>query len=404
MVEPPLSPSSRLPTRSRRSPNVPAVSGRSFQFGLAVLTLARLILNSGTRFVYPFLPAIARGLGVPLEQAGLLVSVRWTSGMATPFVTAQVGKESHYRRQVIMGLGLFAAGAAVTVTFGTFTGALFGFAAMGLAKPTFDVAAQAYLAHRVEYNRRARTLGVFEATWAGGFLVGAPIAGWLIDWGGWETPFWVFSAALGLAALLAFGSMELEAGKQAARQKLVWNRPAIGLALVMSLFAAGAEILFVVFGIWLETAFGLSLVALGGTAILIGLAELAGESGTIAITDRLGKRRALVSGLSVAAVGYLLLIPGENNLVLGLAALAIGLAGFEFAILSSVPLQTEIRPKARAQFLSWTVLSMAVFRAIGAAIGTPLYNEVGLAGNAIVATIVNVAAIAVLLAWVKEPD
>ena len=384
------------------------MSGRPLKFGLALLTFARLVINSGTRFVYPFLPAIARGLGVPIEQAGLLVSVRWTMGMATPLVTAGIGRESHYRRQIVVGVALYAAGAAITVVAGTFAGAMFGFAAMGLAKPTFDVASQAYLADRVPYDKRARTLGIFEMTWAGGFLLGAPAAGWMIDRAGWQTPFWVFAIVLGLAGAAAYRSLDSSGdaatGKRAARQKLVWTRPAVGLALAMSLFAGGAEILFVVFGVWLETAFGLSVVALGGTSILIGLAELAGEGGTIAVTDRLGKRRALIAGLLVAVVGYLALIPGENNLWVGLTALAVGLAGFEFAILSSVPLQTEIRPKARAQFLSWTVLTMAIFRAIGAAVGTPLYNEVGLIGNALVAAAANIAAVVVLAAWVKEPD
>ena len=113
---------------------------------LSLLTASRLLINTAHRLVYPFLPVIARGLGISLEQAGLLVSVRWAGGLATPGVSATVGSGERRKRQIFGGLGLFVAGAAVTAASGVFVGALVGFALMGIAKPSFDVAAQAYLA------------------------------------------------------------------------------------------------------------------------------------------------------------------------------------------------------------------------------------------------------------------
>lgn len=368
-----------------------------------LLTVSRLTVNSAVRFVYPFLGAISRGLGISIEQAGLLVSARWAAGLATPLVTGTVGRTQGHRRQVTIGLGLFALGAAVAASFGTLAGAVVGFAAMGLAKPSFDVAAQSYLADRVPYERRARGLGLFEMTWAGGFLIGAPAAGWLIATGGWTTPFWVFAAILLAAAVGCWVSLDDTRPGARATGKLEWDASALSLLVVMSLFAGGAEVLFVVFGVWLETSFGLAIVALGAMSVFIGVAELAGEGATVAVTDRIGKRRALALGLAVSAAGYALLIPGEQSLLLGLGALGLGLAGFEFAILSSVPLQTELQPGARAQLLSWTVVSMGIARAIGAAIGPGLYGKFGLAGNTILGAIFNLAAIVILLRWVEEP-
>ncbi len=370
---------------------------------LLLLTGARLTVNSAIRFVYPFLGVISRGLGIPIEQAGLLVSARWAAGLATPAVTATVGRQNGHRRQIVIGLALFGVGAAAAASFGTLTGAMVGFAAMGLAKPSFDVAAQAYLADRVPYEQRARSLGIFEMTWAGSFLVGAPAAGWLIARGGWTAPFWVFAAILIVAVVPTARTLDSNPAKREKQKKLDWDRSAIALLLVMSLFAGGAEVLFVIFGVWLEGSFGLAIVALGATSIFVGLAELAGEGATVAVTDRLGKRRALVLGLAVSAMGYALLIPGEDSFVMGLGALGLGLAGFEFAILSSVPLQTELKPGARAQLLSWAVVSMGIARAIGAGIGPMLYSAFGLSGNAILAATLNAAAIAVLIRWVPEP-
>ena len=51
----------------------------SLRPALMLLTAARLVINTAHRMTSPFLPVIARGLGIPLEQAGALVAVplRW---------------------------------------------------------------------------------------------------------------------------------------------------------------------------------------------------------------------------------------------------------------------------------------------------------------------------------------
>ena len=168
---------------------------------LGLLAGARLVVNTSARFVYPFLPAIARGLGISLEQAGLLLSARWAVGMGVPAYVSLIGKGERLRRLMTVGLLLFAFGAAVTSATGVFLGALVGFVLLGIAKPLYDVAAQSYIAERSPYASRAKYLGMLELTWAGGLLVGAPAAGWLIDRYGWEAPFWVLAALGGALAV-----------------------------------------------------------------------------------------------------------------------------------------------------------------------------------------------------------
>ncbi len=147
---------------------------------LAFLSAERLVMNTAFRFVYPFLPAIARGLGVPLEQAAYLISARHIAGLATPAVARVAGHGERRHRLIVTGLLLFIAGSAVTAVSSAYVGALIGFALIGLAKPVFDVSSQAYVADRVPYEKRARYLSVFEFTWAGALLIGAPATGWLI--------------------------------------------------------------------------------------------------------------------------------------------------------------------------------------------------------------------------------
>ncbi len=65
---------------------------RSVRSSLGFLSAERLVMSTAYRFVYPFLPVIVRGLGVPLEPAAYLVSIRYIAGLATPGITKVVGR------------------------------------------------------------------------------------------------------------------------------------------------------------------------------------------------------------------------------------------------------------------------------------------------------------------------
>lgn len=390
---------------SRPSQPAPRSPQPRLGVALAFLTGARLVVNTAQRFVYPFLPAIARGLGVSLDTAGYLVSARWVVGAATPGVVAALGRGERRRRLIGFGLVLFAVGAAVTAATGVFAGALAGFMLMGLGKPVFDISAQAYLADRVDYASRARYVAVLELTWAGGLLVGAPVAGWLIERAGWEAPFWGVAALAVAAVALQVRVLEPDApASPRALGGLRWDRPAVMFLAVIALFTGAAELMFVVLGAWLETEFSLSLVALGGSAVLIGFVELGAEGSTVAFTDRIGKRRSVAIGLLVSASGFGLVALTGGSLVYGMGALLVGIAGFEFTIVSSIPLATQVRPHGRARYLSWMIVAMAAGRAAGAAAGLPVFDAGGIVANAVGASVANIAAIALLAWWVGDVE
>jgi len=360
-------------------------------------------MNTAYRFVYPFLPVIARGLGVPLEQAALLVSVRHFSGLATPAVARLAGTGERQRKLIVTGLVLFIAGAAVTALTSIYVGALIGFALLGLAKPVFDVSSQSYVAARVPYERRARYLATFEFTWAGALLVGAPATGWLIARTDWSAPFIVFGA-LSLVALVVtrrfIDADRYETVGNGGRER--FTSSARRFLLVAGFFALASEMIVVVFGAWLEDSFGLTVLALGGAAFLIGASELAGESLTFAITDRIGKRRAVFTGLIVSAVGYALLVPASAHLGFGLAVLALALFGFEFTIVSSIPLASELMPGSRTRYLGWMVVAMSLARGVGAAVGPLLFDSFGIPGPAVAAVASAVVAGVILVVGVHE--
>ena len=187
-----------------------------------------MIVNTGHRLVSPFLPVIARGLGIPLESAGVLVAARSAASMATPAIVV-VGRRLDRKVLAQIGLTIFLAGSAVTALFGVYFGVLAGFLLMGLGKSVFDVSGQAYLSDRVPYEKRARSLAIFEMTWAGGFLVGAPFVGWIIAGAGWEMAYAALAGLIGLAILASVVFLERDHPDMAERGKLVLGTSAWGM-------------------------------------------------------------------------------------------------------------------------------------------------------------------------------
>jgi MFS transporter, DHA1 family, inner membrane transport protein len=361
------------------------------------------VANIGFRFVYPFLPAIARGLGIDLTQAGALVSVRWAGALTTPGVMSFSGTRGRSRHLLVAGLALFSIGSIVTAWTGVYVGAVIGFALVGLAKPMIDVSSQVYVSERVAYGERARYLGILEIAWAGGLLIGAPLAGWLIENWSWKAPFWVVGSVglLGIGLALFF----LDRRDDSDSGVMAPDSPGRQVALVLvtvALFGFTHESLLVVLGGWLEGSFGLSLIALGGVGTLVGVSELAGEVSMAAFTDRIGKRNSLALGLAVAGVALLVLSAVSEQLLAAMAVLVVVSVAIEFGIISAIPLTTELRPRARARLLSLLIVASGLGRIAGDLVAPRVFVAGGMRSVTVMAAIVALVALTVVLTGVRE--
>lgn len=370
---------------------------------LIVLGVVRLLLLSLERAAYPFLPVIARGLGVDAGAAGTLLAARAFGGFSAPLTVAASRTGGHLRLARI-GLGLFALGAVLVAVPGPFALAVAGFAVLGAARPAYDAAAQAHVADRTPWGRRGRALASLELMYAGGLLIGAPTVGWIIARGGWRAPFVAGAVGAAVAALALGGVLRSgEGGRPSGGGgRLELDREAGSLLAVLALVAFGAEASLVVLGVWLEASFAVTLLGLGGLATVIGAAELAGELVPFAIIDRLGKRRMVAAGLVVGVLGFGLLARTSGALVPGMTALAVGMFGFEIAIVGAIPLVSELRPAARAPVLATSMVAMAAGRTLGAAVG-PLFAPQGGIGRAATLTATAFTAALVVL-WSGVAD
>ena len=115
--------------------------------------------------------------------------------------------------------------------------------------------------------------------------------GFLIGRYGWQAPFPVLT----LLGIMAFGVLAwmIPMNEVKSRQaegfrnnvsKVLSNPPVLAGLLMALFFSSANEAINLVFGIWLESSFGLIIAGLGAAAAAIGISELAGESLAAAIT------------------------------------------------------------------------------------------------------------------------
>jgi predicted MFS family arabinose efflux permease len=382
----------------------PAVRLRS---QLISFSVTRLVLNTGYRMIYPFLPTIARGLGVDLEAMALVVTARSSLGLASPFLGSLADVRGR-KRVMLVSLGMFAAGLAMVSLWPTYLGLMAGMLVATVGKITFDPAMQAYLGDRIEYRRRGLAIALTELGWSGAFFLGIPLAGWLIARAGWVAPF-PFLAFLTLLALVVLWRLLPSDPLSQAHspslaqgfRTLLRRRSAIAGLMATVTVTVANEVVNIVFGAWLENSFGLQVLALGAASAVIGAAELGGEGLVAALVDRLGKRRAVALGMALNAVACLALPLLGRNLAGALAGLFLLYLTFEFTIVSGIPLMTELVPEARATMMASNVGSHSVGRALGALIGPVLFGT-GLVANGVVAAGLDLLALVVLLLFVRE--
>jgi predicted MFS family arabinose efflux permease len=156
-----------------------------------------------------------------------------------------------------------------------------------------------------------------------------------------------------------------------------------------------AEVINLIFGVWLADTLQLQIAGLGLASLVIGLSQLSGEGLVTWFTDRLGKPRALQIGLvlnSLAAFSLLLL---GKSVAGALAALFLFYITSEFSMVSAIPLMTEVLPEARTTYIATYIAFQSIGRAGGALLALPLYHW-GLMGNILTALVFNLLALAAL--------
>lgn len=379
---------------------------------LLIIIFARTTLNMAFRIVYPFLPAIARGLGISVAVAGQLVALRGIAGLIAP-VAGPLADRYGRRRVMEAGLLAFAVGSVVLGVAHQLWLAVLAFILIGISKSLYDPAMQAYLGDRIPYEERGRAMGLTELAWSASWLLGVPASGLLMERLGWRAP-WLALMLLGLAGwlLTAWGlprarvaravvATEAPVATRVAGTLRRWgwilaHRHVASAMLVGIAVMTASDTVLIVYGAFLESTFGLSLAALGLASIVVGLAEAVAEFGSAGLVDRIGKRRSVAIGLVLLGLSFILLPRLTGSLVSTLAGITLMIASFEFALVSFLPLVSELVPEQRADVLSINVAVLSLAHMLGAALGGWLWQFRSIDVNTGVATVLVIVALTAL--------
>lgn len=350
-----------------------------------VVFFSRLMLNLAVRVTYPFLPAIARGLSISFQQAGLLVAARHCVGL-TGALWAMVAEKKGYGWGMMIGLTALLLG-TFTVSLSTgFAFALVGFILIGLSKPVYDPSVQAFVSARIPYSKRAMALGILETSWAGSWLLGIPLSGLLIAHFGWQSPFSLISISTLLAIFWTTRLKDVTLTNQASTKNAEQNFSAppevptvkLGPILILGvslLMVFANENMVIVYGAWLEEQFHLRVQELGFFSILVGVAELGGELTVVALVDRIGKRRAILGGLALTGLSYVALPFCQRSIYLAALGLVCMFFLFEFTIVSIFPYVSEMVPEERGKWLAFNYTALVIGRLCGALSGPWLWQQ-----------------------------
>ena len=366
------------------------VDGRT----LARLTAAKTVTNVALRWIPPFLPTLERAFGATTTQLTTVLGIGEIAGLSTVFVGRHLDR-GRERAVMIGGLGLVGASAVLALA-GSVAAFAVSFFVLVLGVSNLTVAGQVWISHRVDYRWRARSLGLYETSWAVALLAGAPIVAVLINLFGWRGPFAAIAIGCALAALLvartlpvkgrsaqldpipAFQSVE---SSGASRSTSITARAWFVMIGSATTAMAGLSV-FVVSGSWLDDAFGVSTGGIGAVAMLFGATELTASLGSAVFADRVGKLRTTLVGLVALLGGLAIMLSAQGRLWVGVAGLVVFLLGFELAFVVSLSLVSEAMPDARGTTLAASNAVATVARASGAVLSGWLYGIHGISGTA----------------------
>lgn len=376
---------------------------------LLVILFSRTVIDTAYRAVYPFLPFIAADLGVSVESAARIIQARNLVGLTAPLF-GPLSDRYGRRALMLVGAGVLIVGSLSLFFFSPLVLVGGAMVLLGLVTTIFIPAQQAYFADSIPYAERGRAMALAELAWSASAIIGLPLFGLIVQLAGWRMGF-VGIAILGVVsfALIRYvlprtshHSHEAHRGWIKSVGQAVRAPGALAAITVTFLLATTNENINIIFGAWMKDTFLLDAVALGLVAAAIGGAELASELFAAGFVDRIGKWRTVGGSLLLGAAAYALLPFLAVSGLAGTVGLVMAYFMFELAIVSALPLVSELAPGARATLISIQVAAFSLGRALGAFSGPALLSKYGFTMTSLVSSFGILVAFGLWMILVRE--
>jgi predicted MFS family arabinose efflux permease len=221
----------------------------------------------------------------------------------------------------------------------------------------------------------------------------------------WWAPFVLMGiiAALGLAAVWVTARHTMHAGNPGARLSLETLRTILAnpQARWFLLFTLGictaAQMPYLVYPLWFQRELHLTIEQLGYASIIVGVADLVAEVLTIFVVDRFGKRRSVIFAGVFYALAFGLFYALSSSVIGMMTALFCIYLGFEFTLVASLSIATELVPQARTAMMGFNSAASAAGRIIGSLIALSLFGTNRLWAVALASAVI--ITISILCSW-----
>jgi MFS transporter, DHA2 family, methylenomycin A resistance protein len=351
--------------RTSREPLPPGAWRR-----LAACTAAAALLQLDGTLITVALPSVAHGLHVSNGSTAVVLSAYFLAYALALLPGGSLVDRFDARRLALLGLGLFAIGAAAGALVSTIGALVATRVLQGVGAGLVSPAALAGAVSGFPPERRGTALGIWGASAGMSNLLGPLMGGVLTVAFGWRANWW---ALVPLALLAGIGILRAVPATVHGEET---SHPALNGTVVVASSVAALTFAVMIGSFYLaeqylQRAAGFS--ALGASTVLVVVALLVGAAAPVAgrLADLHGERLPTLAGFLAAAVGLLALgIPGvplhSPVTIIPLIPVGLGL-GMLFvptsrAALNATPLASHGRTSA--------LLSMG--RLLGAAVGAGL--------------------------------
>ena len=347
-----------------------------------LLGLAVFVVGMDTYIVAAVLPAVADDLREPISSVGLIASAYALPVALLSPVFGPLSDRRGRRFALLVGLSIFTGAAVACAVAPSLPFLLDARVINGIGSAILMPAAFAAAGDLDSNAARTRALAILAATFPLANLLGLPAGALATTVGGWRAPFILVALLAGLAIAGVATSTRIPRATTSQRTyaqtftRVLRDRQALAVMSVTLIWFTGGFGLFIYMGEFAHRTFGLPVEQAGLVYLVVGFVGIVAARTSGVVQQRVGARRVLLTGLSVAGVAVFL-VPLAPALSVALLLFAAWAAATWFGIPAMQTIVAGLSSSARGTMLAFNSSALNLGSVIGPIVTGRIIDDAG---------------------------